>query len=82
MKKKNIELSEEQKKKILEEISAFYLDVRGEEIGIIERQQILDLFLENLAPYIYNKALNDVYRWYQKEQENIEGDFYSLYQDV
>ncbi len=74
-------LSEEEKKKILEEISAFYLDVRGEEIGIIERQQILELFLENLAPLIYNKALDDTFRWYQRVQENMEADFYSLYQD-
>ncbi len=74
-------LSGEEKKKILEEISAFYLDVRGEEIGIIERQQILELFLENLAPLIYNKALDDTFRWYQRVQENMEADFYSLYQD-
>lgn len=74
-------LSKEEKKKILEEISAFYLDVRGEEIGIIERQQILELFLENLAPLIYNKALDDTFRWYQRVQENMEADFYSLYQD-
>lgn len=74
-------LSKEEKKKILEEISAFYLDVRGEEIGIIERQQILELFLENLAPLIYNKALDDTFRWYQRVQENMEVDFYSLYQD-
>ena len=74
-------LSGEEKKKILEEISAFYLDVRGEEIGIIERQQILELFLENLAPLVYNKALDDTFRWYQRVQENMEADFYSLYQD-
>ncbi len=74
-------LSGEEKKKILEEISAFYLDVRGEEVGIIERQQILELFLENLAPLIYNKALDDTFRWYQRVQENMEADFYSLYQD-
>ncbi len=74
-------LSGEEKKKILEEISAFYLDVRGEEIGIIERQQILELFLENLAPLVYNKALDDTFRWYQRMQENMEADFYSLYQD-
>ena len=74
-------LSGEEKKKILEEISAFYLDVRGEEIGIIERQQILELFLENLAPLVYNKALDDTFRLYQRMQENMEADFYSLYQD-
>lgn len=77
-----VQLSEEQKKKIAEEITAFYLDVRGEEIGIIEQQQMLDLFIENLAPIVYNKALDDAKIWYRKVQENIESDYYSIYKDI
>ncbi len=38
-----ISLSEEQKEKLREEIRAFYLDERGEEIEIIEQIQLLDL---------------------------------------
>ena len=63
MRRKNlnqiVKLNDVQKKQILSEIKAFYLDVRGEEIGMIEEQQILDLFCEHLAPMIYNKALDD-----------------------
>lgn len=77
-----IQLSDEQKKAIGSEIEAFYLDVRGEEIGIIERQQILELFTEQLAPIIYNKALDDAQRWYKQAQENLEMDYYSLYRDL
>lgn len=33
-----IQLSDEQKRQIADEIKAFYLDVRGDEIGIIEQQ--------------------------------------------
>ncbi|MBQ8640226.1 MAG: DUF2164 family protein [Lachnospiraceae bacterium] len=77
-----IQLNEEQKKQIKEEIRAFYLDVRGDEIGIIEQQQILDLFVENLAPIVYNKALDDAQRWYRQQQENLESDFYLLYKDM
>ena len=39
-----IKLSDIQKDKLKEEIKAFYLDVRGEEIGMIEQIQILELF--------------------------------------
>ncbi|MDE7113732.1 MAG: DUF2164 domain-containing protein, partial [Acetatifactor sp.] len=53
-----IRLSDEQKKQIAGEIKAFYLDVRGEEIGLIEEQQIIELFCEHMAPIIYNKALD------------------------
>lgn len=77
-----IKLSDEQKKQIISEIKAFYLDVRGEEIGIIEEQQILELFCEYMAPIIYNKALNDVEYWYKQQMENLSSDYYLLYKDV
>lgn len=47
-----LSLTDDEKRKIIDEIRAFYLDVRGEEIGIIQEQQILDLFMETLAPII------------------------------
>lgn len=76
-----IKLSEEQKKKIKEEITAFYLDVRGEEIGIIEQQQMIELFMEHIAPIVYNKALDDVKNWHRMQLDNMESDYYLLYKD-
>lgn len=77
-----IKLSDEQKKQIISEIKAFYLDVRGEEIGIIEEEQILELFCEHMAPIIYNKALDDAQYWYRQQMENISTDYYLLYRDL
>lgn len=77
-----IKLSDEQKKQIAGEIKAFYLDVRGEEIGIIEEQQIIELFCEHLAPIVYNKALDDAQRWLKEQMGNLEADYYLLYKDV
>lgn len=85
MKRKSISvlsLTDVEKKKIKEEIKAFYLDTRDEEIGIIEEQQILDLFLETLAPVIYNKALDDAFRWHRDMRENLESDYYGLYKNI
>ncbi len=76
-----VQLTDKQKKMIEDEITAFYLDVRGEETGIIEKQQILDLFIENLAPIVYNKVLDDVKKWYLQKQEEMNCDYYSLYKD-
>ena len=76
-----IKLSEAQKKKLNEEIKAFYLDERGEEIGIIEQMQLLDLFEQKLAPVIYNKALDDAKCWYSQMMDNLESDFYALYKN-
>lgn len=77
-----IRLNEKQKKQLSSEIKVFYLDVRGEEIGIIEEQQIIDLFCDHLAPIIYNKALDDSMRWMREQMENLEADYYMLYKDV
>ena len=77
-----IQLSDVQKKKLIEEIRAFYLEERGVEIGMIEERQILDLFCEQLAPIVYNKALDDALRWMKERMGNLEVDYYLLYKDV
>ena len=76
-----IQLNDAQKKQLLGEIRAFYLEERDEEIGMIEEHQILDLFCEHLAPIIYNKALDDALRWMKGQMENIEVDYYLLYKN-
>ena len=77
-----IKLSDSQKEKLKEEIRAFYLDVRGEEIGMIEQMQILELFEQRLAPIIYNKALDDAKKWFGQMMDNIDSDFYALYKEL
>ncbi len=76
-----IKLSELQKKKLNDEIKAFYLDQRGEEIGMIEQMQLLELFEQHLAPIIYNKALDDAKKWFSQMMENLDSDYYMLYKN-
>lgn len=76
-----VRLSEEQKKHAMEEIHAFFDEEYGEDIGIIKQQRIMELFMEQLAPIIYNKALDDAMLWYKRQQDNIEADFYALYKE-
>lgn len=76
-----MELTENQQKNIAKEIKEFYYESRGEEIGIIEQQQLMELFLTHLAPIIYNKALDDTVKWYKYQQETMESDFYLLYRE-
>ena len=74
-----VKLNDAQKKQLAAEIKAFYLDVRGEEIGMIEEQQIIDLFCEHLAPVVYNRALDDARQWFTQMMENVDSDYYTLY---
>ena len=49
---RQIKLSDIQREKLQDEIKAFYLDERGEEIGIIAQMQVLELFEQKMAPII------------------------------
>ena len=78
---RQIKLSDFQREKLNTEIKAFYLDERGEEIGMIEQMQLLELFEQKLAPIIYNKALDDAKLWYTQMLDNMESDYYALYKN-
>ena len=76
-----IKLSEIQREKLNDEIKAFYYDVRGEEIGVIQQMQLLELFEEKLAPIVYNKALDDAKKWFTQMMDNLNSDYYGLYKN-
>jgi uncharacterized protein (DUF2164 family) len=61
--KKNIRvwdnLTEIERNKCLSSIAAYYLDERDEQIDIIASNDLLDMFLRDIAPIIYNKAIDD-----------------------
>lgn len=76
-----IKLTDHEKKALEDEIKAMYLDERDEEIGLIELQQLMDLFMENMAPIIYNKALDDAKKWYTRQMDNLEADYYMMYKE-
>ena len=77
-----IHLTDEQKKSMMEDIAYFFDSEYDEQIGLIKQMRILEFFTEELAPVIYNKALDDMMVWYKRQQDNLESDFYALYRDV
>ncbi len=77
-----VNLTDEQKKAIMDQIHNFFLEEYDEDLGIIKQQRIFDMFAEELAPIVYNKALDDAMLWYKRQQENLEADFYSLYKEM
>ena len=74
-----IRLTEDQKRDMMKEIDAFWLDEFDEKTGLIKQQAIFDFFMEQLAPGIYNRALEDARAWYKQSMENVEDDYYSLF---
>ena len=76
-----IRLTDQQRERLNAEIKAFYLDERGEEIGVIEQMQLLDLFEQKLAPIIYNRALKKEKKWVGERLEELESDYFTTYKD-
>lgn len=76
-----IKLSDSQREKLNAEIKSFYLEERGEEIGMIEQMQLMELFEQKLAPIIYNRALDDAKKWFAQMMDNIDADYYALYKN-
>jgi len=74
-------LSDEDKKKLLEEIKSYFEQERDEKIGIIASENLLEFFLNIIGKHIYNKALDNTKLWYEKRMENIEADFFALYKN-
>lgn len=74
-----VNLSSEERDRLVKEIQNFFEEERDEKIGIIASGKVLDFFLENLGNQIYNKALDDVRVWFTKRIEDIGIDFDLLY---
>lgn len=73
---------DEEKRLMCEEIAHFFKEEHDLDLGIIGTGQILDFFQEMLGNRIYNKALDDAKRFFEKYADNMETDYYALYRDV
>lgn len=71
--KTKIEITKEAKKQMIEEIKAFFLNERDEEIGDLACELILDFITDKLGPYFYNQALNDAHYFLSEKLEDLYG---------
>ena len=67
-----ITLSEESHKRALDSIIAYFDDRLEQEIGILQAQLLLDFFLEELAPSVYNKAVYDAQTFINGQVADID----------
>lgn len=62
-------LTDEEREKTIKDIIAYFLDERGEEIGVIAANGVLDFFIQEVGPKIYNKAIDDTKAALREELE-------------
>lgn len=73
---------EKDKAQMCDEIAVFFKEEHDLELGVIGTGKILDFFQEMLGDRIYNKALDDAKRFYEKYADNMETDYYALYKEI
>ena len=75
-------LNEQDKARMCDEIAAFFREEHDLELGVIGSGKILDFFQEMLGERVYNRALDDAKKFYERYADNMETDYYALYKDA
>lgn len=74
-----MQITDAQRKAMREAIREYFEEERDESIGIIQQDGILALFMEQLAPIVYDKALDDAKAWFTRRLQELENDYYLMY---
>ncbi|MFO6495684.1 MULTISPECIES: DUF2164 domain-containing protein [Bacillus] len=73
-----LQLTQEEKQAMMNEIKRFYLEERGEDVGDIAAIQTFEFIKEKLGPYFYNQALKDSRKVVEEKAAAIEEELFAL----
>ncbi|BBH19352.1 hypothetical protein Back11_06970 [Paenibacillus baekrokdamisoli] len=73
-----IKLPREQKEQIMEKLVAYFEEERSEKLGNIGAEQIIDFMLREIAPFVYNKAVDDARQIVNQKSVSLEEELYAL----
>ena len=73
MKKMEIELEKDVRKKLVEDLKRYFSDERDEELGDLGAEILLDFIINNIGPYLYNKGIGDSYTYMNERVEDLLG---------
>ena len=66
----------ENKQKMIESIRQYFLEEMEEEIGDLKATLLLDFFMQEIGPSVYNKAIADATQYTQERAADMEGSCY------
>ncbi|WP_405104930.1 DUF2164 domain-containing protein [Paenibacillus sp. FSL K6-1217] len=75
---KPVKLPKEQREMITDNIRAYFEVERGETIGHLAADNLLEFFMKELGPAIYNGALSDCRTLALQRMQALEEDIYAL----
>ena len=71
-------ISDEKRQQAIDDLVYFFESERSEKIGLIAAEQLLDFFLENIGPDVYNRGLSDAKTAIKKRMEDLQFDIDDL----
>ncbi|WP_349409761.1 DUF2164 domain-containing protein [Pseudalkalibacillus sp. SCS-8] len=79
---KVIKISKEDREQLIENIQGYFVDERGEEIGELAAGLLLDFFLSEAGPFVYNQGVQDAKRLMFDKMENMGEDLDALQRPI
>ncbi len=79
---KPIKLPREQRETMISNIQHFFEMERGETIGELAADQVLEFVLTSIGPHLYNQALADCRALVNERMAGMEEDIYALEQQT
>uniref|UniRef100_UPI00403F8EEF DUF2164 domain-containing protein n=1 Tax=Paenibacillus sp. FSL W8-0186 TaxID=2921709 RepID=UPI00403F8EEF len=73
-----LKLPREQREQMISLIQEYFDVERGEQIGDLGADGMLDFFLKQIGPYVYNQALSDSRQLVNERMASLEEDIYAL----
>ena len=73
-----IRLNEDRKRAILRALEAFYAETFDEKLSTFRTVQILEFFLKNLGPPVYNQGVQDARAFMLTKLDDIDGEVYEV----
>lgn len=73
-----IKLPKEEKDQIIASVQHYFEEERSETIGNLAAEQLVDFLVQQLGPYIYNKAISDARQMLVQKLTSIDEELYAL----
>lgn len=71
-------LPREQMESLVCQVQRYFQEARGEEMGNLEAEQLIDFFRIQLGPLLYNQAVQDCRKLLVERLSSLEDELYVL----
>lgn len=70
-----IKLSEERRGDLLGKLGAFYREIFDEDLSAYQTERLLEFFMRELGPSVYNQAIQDSRKFMLEKLEDLDTEF-------